>query len=140
MKMKCKKGEFKFSSYFVFMFLVIALLGVFGGLTASMMVNYDVNTTPEFDQYIDSFDMDTYADSETLGVGSSDAESGDFSEYESSFKFGEQVKTTANQTDQFVEATVDVLGLPVEIWYIISGIIFIVMLVAIIFFLRGLKE
>jgi len=138
--MENKKGEFKFSSYFVFMFLVIALLGVFGGITASMMVNYDVNTTPEFDNYIDSFDMDSYADDNILGVDSSDSGSGEFSEYESSFKFGEQVKTTANQTDQFVEATVQVLGLPVEIWYIISGIIFIVMLVAIIFFLRGLKE
>lgn len=138
--MKNKKAEFKFSNYFVFMFLVIALLGVFGGLTASMLVNYDVETTPQFDNYINSFDMDVYADDGVLGVDSSDAESGDFSEYESSFKFGEQVKTTGNQTDQFVKATVEVLGLPVEIWYIISGIIFIVMLVAIIFFLRGLKE
>lgn len=125
----------------MFMFLVIAFIGVFGGITASMMYNYDsVETTPEFDAYIDSFDMDQYADDGVLGVGSSDAESGDFSEYESSFKFGEQVKTTGNQTDQFVEATVEVLGLPVEVWYIISGIVFISMLVAIIFFLRGLKE
>lgn len=138
--MKSKNAEFKFSSYFVFMFLVIALLAVFGGLTASMMTNYDVNTTPEFETYIDSFDMGSYANEGVLGVGAADSGNGDFSEYESSFKFGEQVKTTANQTDQFVEATVNVLGLPVEIWYIISGIVFIVMLVAIIFFLRGLKE
>ena len=122
------------------MFLVIALLGVFGGLTASMMKGYDVNTTPEFDRYVNSFDMKTYANDSTLSIDSSSSGSGEFSEYESSFKFGEQVKKTTNQTNQFVKATVKILGLPVEIWYIISGIIFIVMLVAIIFFLRGLKE
>lgn len=138
--MKNKKGEFNFSNYFIFMFLVIALLGIFGGITASMMSSYDVETTPQFDAYIDSFNMETYADENVLGVGSSDAGEGTFSEYESSFKFGEQVKTTANQTDQFVEATVEVLGVPVVVWYIISGIIFILLLVLIIHFLRGITE
>lgn len=133
-------AQFNFSGYFVFMFLSIALLTIFGGLGAALLVDYDVETSESFDNYISTFDADVYADKNTLEVDKSNSGSGEFSEYESSFKFGDQVKQTTNQTDQFVEATTEVLGLPSIVWYIISGIIFILMLVLIIYFLRGISE
>lgn len=122
------------------MFLVIALLSVLGALGATLMADYDIETSDSFNNYITTFDSSVYTDENILGVDKSDSTSGEFSEYESSFKFGDQVKQTANQTDSFIKATTSVLGLPAIVWYIISGVLFILMLVLIIYFLRGIKE
>lgn len=122
------------------MFLVISFLSVFGGLTAVMTQNYDVETSESFESYIDTFDSSAYADQEKLELSKSGSDSGEFSEYEASFKFGDQIKQTSNQTDKFVEATTEVLGLPAYVWYIISGVVMIMLLVAIIYFVRGLNQ
>lgn len=135
------KGDFSFSGYFVGMFLIIALLGVFSGLTAGFIANYDeVNTSSSFQSYLNSVNsLNTYADEEVLGVEASDSNS-DFGEYEASFDFVEQVKTTNNQTQLFVSATSEELGLPSAVWWIIGSIIGILLLVAGVFFLRGISE
>lgn len=134
------KAEFKFSAYFVAMFLIIALMGIFSAITANMMVNYDqVNMSSSFQSYLNNFEADKYADEDVLGVSASDAE-GDFGEYEASFDFVEQVKTTKNSTDLFITATSDELGLSSAVWWIIGSILGILLLVAGVFFLRGTKE
>lgn len=133
-----KKGEFDFAKYFVFMFIAIALVGVFGSLTYNLTANYNVSNSQEFETYLNAFSADTYADETILNVDSSDA-GNDFAEYEASFKFGEQVKETKNETEAFVKASTEILGLSSQTWVIISSIIFILMLVAIVYFLRGIK-
>ena len=136
-----KKAEFTFTGYFVAAFLVIALLGTFSGITAGMLQNYDsVNTSESFDTYLDNVNaLNVYANEDVLGVEASDSNS-DFGEYEASFDFVEQVKTTNNQTQLLVQATSEELGLPAAVWWIIGSIIGIVLLVAGVFFLRGIKE
>lgn len=136
------KKAMDFGKYFLFMFLVISLLTVFGGMTAVLTQNYDVNTSDNYNEYLQSFNADKYANQDRLelsesGSGSS---SGEFSEYESSFKFGEDIKQTTNQTKTFIRVSGDVLGLPAYIWGIISGAILILLLVAIIYFIRGLNQ
>ena len=132
---------FSFSNYFVFMFLAISLLTIFGSLGAALMYNYDVETSSDLDNYLNQFDASTYADENTLTVEKQGFEgSGEFSAYESSFRFGDQVKTTGDQTTEFVKATSSILGLPPIVWYIISGVLFILLLITIIYFLRGIME
>lgn len=140
MVLKNKKAEFTFSNYLVGMFLILGLLGVFSSLTSSLMVNYDTNTSIEFENYLEQFDSEEYQDSDTLSVDSSSSDSGEFSEYESSFQFGEQVSQTKNQTSAFVSATGEVLGVPSIVWYIVIGVIFILLAVVVVYFLRGLNE
>lgn len=140
MAIKNKKAM-NFTAYFVYMFLVVSLIVVLGGMTAVLTQNYDTNTSEELEDYIDTFDADVYADQDKFELEKSGStESGEFSEYEASFTFGDQVKQTANQTDAFVGATTEILGLPSYVWYIISGVIFIGLLIAIIYFVRGLSQ
>lgn len=140
MVLKNKKAEFTFSNYLVGMFLILGLLGVFSGLTSSLMVNYETNTSVTFENYLEQFDSNKYQDENTLNVDSSSSDSGEFSEYESSFQFGEQVSQTKNQTGAFISATGEVLGVPSIVWYIITGVIFILLAVVVVYFLRGLNE
>lgn len=134
-----KKGNLNFSNYLVFMFLAVSLLGVIGGLTSSLLYNYNVSTSSSFNEYMNTFDANEYADQNKLEVQKSDSES-EFSLYESSFQFGDQIKQTQNQTNTFVKETSRVLGLPAQIWYIIIGVVTIIILVAIVYFIRGLSQ
>jgi len=135
-----KKADFTASNYLVFMFLVVSLVGVIAGLAGTMMNPYEVETTSEFDNYVDQFNPDDYQNEELLELDSSNSQNGEFSEYESSFKFGEQVKTTKNQTSAFVSATTAVLGIPAIVWYIVAGVVIILIGVLFAYYLRGINE
>lgn len=120
------------------MVLTISLLGVAGGLVANIIAPYDVQTSPEFTLYLNAFSDDTYKDN--LEVDASKESGGTFAEYESSFKFGLQAKETYNQTKIFAKATTEILGLDYQIWYIIFTIVFLLISLGVLAYLRGIGK
>lgn len=127
--------EFTFNKYFVFMILVISMIGVSGGIVASIISPYDVETSSQFNIYLNTFDDSTYKDN--LEVDASKESDGTFAEYESSFNFGVQAKDTYNETKQFTKATTDLLGLDSQVWYIIFTVVMILISLGVLAYLRG---
>ena len=130
--------DFSFNKYFVFMVLIVSLIPIAGTIAASLITPYGVETSSEFDSYLNAFSDDIYKD--TLNVDASKESDGTFAEYESSFKFGEQAKTTYNQTKEFTKATTNILGLDYQIWYIIFTILFILISLGVLAYLRGIGK
>lgn len=120
------------------MILVIGLIGVSGNLVYNIVSPYDVELSDDFDNYMNSFSDEDYKNS--LDVEASSQSNGDFAEYESSFKFGSQAKETYNQTKTFTKATTGLLGLDYKVWYLIYTIVFVLILLGILAYLRGIGK
>jgi len=118
------------------MILIISLIGVSGGIVANLISPYDVETSDEFDSYLNAFSDDTYKTN--LDVDASKESDGTYAEYESSFKFGLQAKETYNQTKEFTKATTNLLGLDYQVWYIVFTILFVLISLGVLAYLRGI--
>lgn len=130
-----------FTNYFVFMFLALSLIAVFGTFTYNLISNYDVELSEDFDNYMNSINSEQFANEDVLTVEAEDSQAGgEFAAYSSSFKFFDQVKTTMSSTNQFIQSSGQILGLPPLFWIIIGGVVGIIVLILGIYFLRGLNE
>ena len=130
-----------YTNYFLFFFLSVSFLSIFGAMTYSMINEYNVELSDDFGNYIDSFNGSAWANEDVLTVEPEGNEAGgEFAAYSSSFRFSDQVKTTFEQTGTFIQSTGNILGLPPIFFWVITGAITIILLVLAIFFARGVNE
>lgn len=119
------------------MVLAVGTLSIVGGIVSAIISPYDVEMSDNFQNYMGSFDDEAYKNIDVEASGNTES---DYAEYESSFKFGTQAKQTYSQTKEFTVATTGILGLSNQVWYIIITVVFVLILLGIAAYLRGVGK